>query len=410
MVNVAILGYGTIGSGVYKVINDNNSHVSRRAGDDIRVKYVLDLRDFPGDPVEDILVHDFDVILNDDEVSVVVETMGGVEPAHTFAMQCLLAGKSVCTSNKEVVAKWGFELLQIARENNCNFFFEASVGGGIPIIRPLIGCITADHIKSISGILNGTTNYILTKMSEEGLAFDDVLADAQRKGYAERNPEADIEGYDACRKIAILASLAYERQVNFEDIYTEGISKITGVDFWYANQLYASIKLLGLAKRQNGTVYAMVAPFIVKQDNPLFGVKDVFNAILLDGDMLGEVMFYGQGAGSLPTASAVVADVISAVKNKGRNIPILWRPEKRELGSVDAFETSYLVRVAGLKAADENSDADIKKEVNAAFGEVEFLSGQNGEVAFVTKPMSGADFEKAAENFEVVNRIRIADM
>ena len=410
MVNVAILGYGTIGSGVYKVINDNNSHVSRRAGDDIRVKYVLDLRDFPGDPVEDILVHDFDVILNDDEVSVVVETMGGVEPAHTFAMQCLLAGKSVCTSNKEVVAKWGFELLQIARENNCNFFFEASVGGGIPIIRPLIGCITADHIKSISGILNGTTNYILTKMSEEGLAFDDVLADAQRKGYAERNPEADIEGYDACRKIAILASLAYERQVNFEDIYTEGISKITGVDFWYANQLYASIKLLGLAKRQNGTVYAMVAPFIVKQDNPLFGVKDVFNAILLDGDMLGEVMFYGQGAGSLPTASAVVADVISAVKNKGRNIPILWRPEKRELGSVDAFETSYLVRVAGLKAADESSDADIKKEVNAAFGEVEFLSGQNGEVAFVTKPMSGADFEKAAENFEVVNRIRIADM
>jgi homoserine dehydrogenase len=398
MVNVAILGYGTIGSGVYKVINDNNSHVSRRAGEDIKVKYVLDLRDFPGDPAEDILVHDFDTILNDNEVDIVVEAMGGVEPAHTFAMQSLLAGKSVCTSNKEVVAKYGYELIQIARENNCNFFFEASVGGGIPIIRPLIGCITADHIKSISGILNGTTNYILTKMSEEGLAFDDVLKEAQNKGYAERNPEADIEGYDACRKIAILASLAYERQVNFEDIYTEGITKITCEDFWYANQLHASIKLLGLAKRQNGVVYSMVAPFVVKQDNPLSGVNDVFNAILLDGDMLGEVMFYGKGAGSLPTASAVVSDVISAVKNRGRNIPILWRPEKRELGSVDAFEMPYLVRVSGT---------DIEKEIKDVFGEVKFLVGQNGETAFVTGPMSGADYEKAASGYEVVNRIRI---
>lgn len=398
MVNVAILGYGTIGSGVYKVINDNNSHVSRRAGEDIRVKYVLDLREFPGDPAEDILVHDFDVILNDKEVDVVVEAMGGVEPAHTFAMKSLLAGKSVCTSNKEVVAKYGYELIQAAKDNNCNFFFEASVGGGIPIIRPLIGCITADHIKSISGILNGTTNYILTKMSEEGLAFDDVLKEAQQKGYAERNPEADIEGYDACRKIAILASLAYERQVDFEDIYTEGITKITCEDFEYAEQLDASIKLLGLAKRQNGVVYSMVAPFVVKKDNPLSGVNDVFNAILLDGDMLGEVMFYGKGAGSLPTASAVVSDVISAVKNKGRNVPILWRPEKRNLGSVDAFEMPYLVRVSGT---------DIEKEIKDVFGEVQFLNGKNGETAFVTGPMSGADYEKAASGFEVINRIRI---
>ena len=189
MINVAILGYGVVGSGVYKVINDNNSHVSRRAGDDVRVKYVLDLREFPGDPAEDVLVHDFDVILNDDEVDIIVETMGGVEPAHTFEVKALKAGKSVCTSNKEVVAKWGFELLQLARENNCNFFFEASVGGGIPVIRPLINCITADHVKSISGILNGTTNYILTKMAEEGLAFEDVLKEAQKKGYAEKNPD-----------------------------------------------------------------------------------------------------------------------------------------------------------------------------------------------------------------------------
>ena len=427
MINVAILGYGVVGSGVYKVINDNNSHVSRRAGDDVRVKYVLDLREFPGDPAEDVLVHDFDVILNDDEVDIIVETMGGVEPAHTFEVKALKAGKSVCTSNKEVVAKWGFELLQLARENNCNFFFEASVGGGIPVIRPLINCITADHVKSISGILNGTTNYILTKMAEEGLAFEDVLKEAQKKGYAEKNPEADIEGYDACRKIAILASLAYERQVDYEDIYTEGITKITGIDFWYANQLDASIKLLGLAKRQNGVVYAMVAPFIVKQDNPLYGVCDVFNAILLDGDMLGDVMFYGKGAGSLPTASAVVSDVIEAAKNMGRNIPILWRPEKRQLGSVDVFETSYLVRVSGLKAVDKlketfgnlkdelryerNKEEILQNEVKRVFGNVKFLMGQDGgEVAFVTKPMSGAEFEKAAEDFVVENRIRIVDL
>ena len=419
MINVAILGYGVVGSGVYKVINDNNSHVSRRAGDDVRVKYVLDLREFPGDSAEDVLVHDFDVILNDDEVDIIVETMGGVEPAHTFEVKALKAGKSVCTSNKEVVAKWGFELLQLVRENNCNFFFEASVGGGIPVIRPLINCITADHVKSISGILNGTTNYILTKMAEEGLAFEDVLKEAQKKGYAEKNPEADIEGYDACRKIAILASLAYERQVDYEDIYTEGITKITGIDFWYANQLDASIKLLGLAKRQNGVVYAMVAPFIVKQDNPLYGVCDVFNAILLDGDMLGDVMFYGKGA--------VVSDVVEAAKNMGRNIPILWRPEKRQLGSVDVFETSYLVRVSGLKAVDKlketfgnlkdelryerNKEEILQNEVKRVFGNVKFLMGQDGgEVAFVTKPMSGAEFEKAAEDFVVENRIRIADL
>ena len=264
-------------------------------------------------------------------------------------------------------------------------------------------------------------------MAEEGLAFEDVLKEAQKKGYAEKNPEADIEGYDACRKIAILASLAYERQVDYEDIYTEGITKITGIDFWYANQLDASIKLLGLAKRQNGVVYAMVAPFIVKQDNPLYGVCDVFNAILLDGDMLGDVMFYGKGAGSLPTASAVVSDVIEAAKNMGRNIPILWRPEKRQLGSVDVFETSYLVRVSGLKAADKlkeafgnpkdelryerNKEEILQNEVKRVFGNVKFLMGQDGgEVAFVTKPMSGAEFEKAAEDFVVENRIRIADL
>ena len=398
MINVAILGYGTVGSGVFKVINDNNGHVSRRAGDEVKVKYVLDLREFPGDPVEKVLVHDVETILADDEVNVVVEVMGGEEPAHTFVKRALEAGKSVCTSNKALVAKYGYELLEIAREKNCNFFFEASVGGGIPVIRPLIECLTVDHILEISGILNGTTNYILTKIEDEGLSYETVLREAQKLGYAEKDPTADVEGYDACRKIAILASLAYERQVNYEDIYTEGITKITGADFWYASQIKSSIKLLGLARRQDGIVYAMVAPFIVKKDNPLFGVKDVFNGILFKGDMLGDVMFYGKGAGSLPTASAVVSDVVSAAKNMGKNVPILWRTEKRVLGTVDAFVTPYLVRLKGV---------DIEDDVNAAFGEVEYLQGQDNETAFVTKPMSGADFEAAASGFEVVNRIRI---
>ena len=244
MKNIAILGYGTVGSGVYKIINDNNSHISRRAGEDVKVKYVLDLRDFPGDPVEEVLVHDIDTIIEDKDVDIVVEVMGGVEPAYTFVKRALLAGKSACTSNKELVAKHGAELLQIAADNKVNFFFEASVGGGIPIIRPLIECLTVDHLEEIQGIMNGTTNYILTKMEDEGADFDTVLKDAQDLGYAERNPEADIEGYDACRKIAILSSLAYEKQVDFEDIYTEGITKITTADFDYMKKIGASIKLL----------------------------------------------------------------------------------------------------------------------------------------------------------------------
>ena len=227
MINIAILGYGTIGSGVYKIIKDNNKHIARRAGEDIKVKYVLDLRDFPGDPVEEVLVHDINVILEDKEVDVVVEVMGGVEPAYTFVKKALEAGKDACTSNKELVAAHGAELLETAAANKVNFFFEASVGGGIPIIRPLTECLTVDHIEEIEGIMNGTTNYILTKMETEGADFDTVLKEAQDKGYAEKNPEADIEGYDACRKIAILSSLAYEKQVDFKDIYTEGISKIT---------------------------------------------------------------------------------------------------------------------------------------------------------------------------------------
>lgn len=401
MINVAILGYGTVGSGVYKIINQNNSHISRKAGEEVKVKYVLDLREFPGDPVESVLVHDVDIIMNDEEVDIVVEVMGGVEPAYTFVKKALLAGKSACTSNKELVAKHGAELLKIAAEKKVNFFFEASVGGGIPIIRPLTECLTVDHIEEIQGIMNGTTNYILTKMEDEGADFDVVLKDAQDKGYAERNPEADIEGHDACRKIAILSSLAYEKQVSFEDIYTEGITKITTADFDYVKKIGASIKLLGMARKEGSVVYSIVAPFVIYNDNPLYNVKDVFNAILVKGDMLGDVMFYGKGAGSLPTASAVVSDVVDAIKRRGETADILWSEEKRELGSVDAFETPYFVRVKGNVSQDKLSES---------FGKVDVIDGGDalGETAFITGVMSGSTFTEAAKEYDVINSIRVS--
>ncbi len=399
MKNVAIMGYGTVGSGVYQIIQKNNSHVSRRAGDEVRVKYVLDLRDFPGDPVEEVLVHDVEVILQDPEVEVVVEVMGGTKPAYDFVKRAILAGKSVCTSNKELVAKHGAELLRLAKERNINFFFEASVGGGIPVIRPLSSSLTPDHIEEISGILNGTTNYILTKMTDEGLAFEDVLRDAQEKGYAERNPEADVEGYDACRKIAILASLAYEKQVDYEDIYTEGITAITQEDLTYAKELGGAVKLLGLAKRENGKVVAMVAPFLVSGESPLASVNGVFNAILFHGDNLGDVMFYGKGAGKEATASAVVADVIEAIRKKGRTDEVFWSEEKRVLGSVDAFSTRYLVRIKGT---------DRKEEIEQAFGSVEYLKpAAGGETAFLTGSLSGQAFREAAKSMELISRIRV---
>ncbi|MBQ8730592.1 MAG: homoserine dehydrogenase [Lachnospiraceae bacterium] len=310
MINVAVLGYGTVGSGIVEVINTNKELISNRVGEEINVSYVLDLRDFPGDPVEKILVHDVDVIMNDPTVSIVAEAMGGVEPAFTFAKKAIENGKSFCTSNKELVAKHGAKLIAMAKEKGVNFLFEASVGGGIPIIRPLIHSISPENVVEVSGILNGTTNYILTKMTNEGLDFDSVLKDAQDKGFAERNPEADIEGYDACRKIAILASLAFGAQVDFEDIHTEGISKITDKDIAYAKAMGMAIKLIGSAKNEDGKISAMVAPMLVGPDSSLYAVNDVFNAITVTGNTLSDVMFYGKGAGKLPTASAVVSDII----------------------------------------------------------------------------------------------------
>lgn len=403
MINVAILGYGTVGSGVFEVINTNNHIVSKKAGQEVKIKYVLDLRDFPGDPVTDVLVHDYDVILNDPEVEVIAEVMGGVEPAYTFVKSALMKGKSVCTSNKELVAKHGPELIEIAREHGRNFFFEASCGGGIPIIRPLIECITADDVMEITGILNGTTNYILTKMSKEGLDFDTVLKQAQELGYAERNPAADVEGFDACRKIAILASITYGKNVDFEDIYTEGITKITDVDFKYANKIGYSVKLFGKAKKVDGKFYAYVAPVMIDASHPLFSVNDVFNGIMVKGNVLGDVMFYGSGAGKLPTASAVVSDMVDAIRHLNDNVEIDWSGDNLELTDIKNSEKKFFVRMSG--------DADTQKAaIEKAFGCVNIitLDEVENEFAFVTDTITEAKYEEAASGFNnIITRIRI---
>lgn len=405
MINIAVLGYGTVGSGVVEVIQTNQEIINKHAGQEVNIKYVLDLRDFEGNPIQKILVHDYNVILEDEEVKVVVEVMGGEEPAHRFVKQALESGKSVCTSNKEMVARYGAELIQIARENKVNFLYEASVGGGIPIIRPLISSLTCDDITEVSGILNGTTNYILTKMRNEGLAFETVLQEAQEKGYAERNPEADVEGYDACRKIAILTSLVCGQQIDYEDIYTEGITKITDKDFLYAKALKGSIKLLGTYQRIEGKVYAMVAPVIISEKHPLYHVDDVFNAIFVHGNMLDDAMFYGRGAGKLPTASAVVSDVVDEVKHMGRNIMQIWEPGKLELGNFDDWKHKFLVRIQSEDIDDVNME-----DVKNAFGNVLYVNapGIMNETAFVTEPIAEGVFQEGIQKFEgVLSTIRV---
>ena len=403
MVNIAVLGYGTVGSGVVEVIKTNGVLINQRVGDEIRIKYVLDLRDFPGDPVQEILVHDFDVILNDPEVRIVVEVMGGVEPAYMFVKKCLLAGKSVATSNKALVAKHAAELLSIAREKNINFLFEASVGGGIPIIRPLNSSMTADSIEEITGILNGTTNYMMTKMFYEGADYDEVLKEAQAKGYAERNPEADVEGYDACRKIAILSSLISGHQVDFEDIYTEGITKITKEDMMYAKAMGMTIKLLASSKRQGDCLSAIVAPYLLKKDHPLYNVNDVFNAIFVHGNVLGDAMFYGSGAGKLPTASAVVADVVDAAKHLHRNIMTIWRSTKLKLVPIADTSKQFFVRIKG------NAE-EMKEALENSFGPVEIIrvDGLDGEFGFVTGTMTEKEYAEKAGQFEdILHMIRL---
>ena len=401
MVKVAVLGYGTVGSGIVEVIKTNQDMVNKKAGDEIDVKYILDLRDFPGDPYENLVVHDVEIILNDPEVLVIAEAMGGVEPAYTFTKRALSAGKSVCTSNKELVAKHGAELIELARANKCNYMFEASVGGGIPIIRPLNASLTPERVDGITGILNGTTNYILTKMEKEGSDFDTVLKEAQDKGYAERNPEADVEGYDACRKIAILSSLIYGKNVNFEHIYTEGITKITTNDFAYAKKAGYTIKLLAMSKEVDGKYFAMVTPCMINDQNPLYFVNYVFNGILVHGNTLGNTMYYGAGAGKLPTASAVVSDIIDCVKHLGKTVFCFWDKEELTLSSMDDSVKRFFVRV---------KDADFAK-AKEVFGDVEEIDAQiAGEKGFFTQAMSEKTFkEKSAQVGEIISRIRVEE-
>ena len=402
MAKIAILGYGTVGSGVAEVIDTNRSLIEKRIKDTLEVKYILDLREFSGDPNEDKVVHDVNVILEDPEISIICETMGGNEPAYTFSKKALQAGKSVCTSNKELVANHGAELIALAEKNKCNYLFEASVGGGIPIIRPMNSALTAERVVEISGILNGTTNYILTKMEREGARFEDALKEAQDKGYAERNPEADVEGYDACRKIAILSSLMSGKTVDFKQIYTEGITVVTPADFSYAAKLNMTIKLLAMAKEKEDGYLAAVAPYMITKENPLAGVNDVFNAVFVKGNTLGDSMYYGRGAGKLPTASAVVGDVVECARNFGEHLPCLWEEENFSLKDFSSAKGRFFVRV---NKADE-------AKANELFGSVEkiYLENYPEEFGFMSGEMTEAEFEqKKAQLSGFVSRIRLKD-
>ncbi len=400
MIQVAVLGYGTVGSGVVEVIEKNKEEINKKSGEELNIKYILDLRDFPGDPYEDKVVHDVNRILDDPQVQIVCETMGGLRPAYDFTKRALLAGKSVCTSNKELVAAHGPELIRIAHENKCNYLFEASVGGGIPIIRPLNYSLTAEKIDAITGILNGTTNYILSKMEKEGADFADVLAKAQEKGYAEKNPEADVEGHDACRKIAILSCLMSGKNVRAENIYTEGITGITATDFIYARAMGKTIKLLGKSVNGEDGFYAMVAPFLISREHPLYMVNGVFNAVCVHGNMLGDSMYYGRGAGKLPTASAVVSDVVDCARHIGKVIMCFWDDQEVALADMERMRRRFFVRV----------DAKREREAIAAFGSVSVVEADvSGEFAFVTNEMSEKEFNEKAEAAGIISRIRIEE-
>ncbi len=393
MAKAAVMGFGTVGSGVYEIMTKKD--FTKSAGEDINLKYILDIRDFDDPEVQKILTHDFNDILNDPEVTIVAEVMGGLHPAYEFTKSLLEAGKSVVTSNKELVATYGTELLAIAYEKGVSYLFEASVGGGIPVLSTMINSLGANNINSIAGILNGTTNYILTEMFEKGKDFQEVLKKAQELGYAERNPAADIEGHDACRKIAILASLAWGKFVDYNNIRTEGITEITLDDVKYAEKLDSVIKLIGYADiDDNGRVYAAVSPMIIKKDKPMASVNDVFNAVNVSCDMLGDAMFYGRGAGKLPTASAVVADIIECQKHKTMHT-IFWE----DSGNISMVpygekEVSYMVRTKGeVKGLSEFTKID---------------SVVDGEVAYITPKMPEKEIFDILDKSEgVISYIRM---
>lgn len=402
MVNIAVLGHGVVGSGVIEVLKNNAAAVANRAGEEVQVKYILTRRDYPGCDYAELFVQDFNTILNDQDVSIVVEAMGGVHPAYDYLKASLEAGKSAVTSNKELVAEKGGELLRIAKEHNVNFLFEASVAGGIPIIRPLHQCLAGNEILEIAGILNGTTNFILTKMIRDGMAFDEALALAQANGYAEADPTADIEGYDACRKICILASLAYGSHVYPKDVPTEGITNITPEDVQYAGQEGYVIKLIGRTHRAaDGKIFAMVAPALVPAASQIGNVYDVFNCVLVRGNATDDVVFYGKGAGKLPTASAVVGDIVDCVKAKDTIISLKWN--ESEGGNITDYKKEPVKMYIRCKGT-----ADPAK----VFGEVKMLDSRaNGEFAFFTPELPEGEIDHKLEQLdaEVMGKLRILE-
>ena len=396
MSKIAILGFGVVGSGVYEVIRTNCESITRRCGKKIDIKYILDIRDFDDHPEKNLFTKDFEQILADSEVDIVAEVIGGLKPAYDFTKRALLAGKSVVTSNKELVATHGSELLQIAADKGVSYLFEASVGGGIPIIRPLRQCLAANEITEIMGILNGTTNYILTQMVKEGRDFSDALADAQAKGYAESDPTADIEGHDACRKIAILSSLAYGKQVDCSKIQTEGISKLSLTDVAYADKLGYVIKLIGYSRRCEDKVCVFVSPMLIAKDNPLAGVDDVFNAIMVKGNAIGDAMFYGRGAGKLPTASAVVADIIDIAANGQKN-PLLWADSGEDyIIDINENTESWFIRAA-------SSDKDAVSDI---FPGTSFVS-EGDEIAFITPSLPAGELAEKLSGIALISRIKV---
>ena len=399
MANIAVLGHGVVGSGVLEVLTSHAASIAKRAKEEIRVKYILDLKEFPGLPYSDRFTKDFNVILNDPEVQIVVEVMGGLHPAYDFVKACLENGKSVVTSNKELVAQKGAELLAIAQANNLNFLFEASVGGGIPIIRPISQCLAANDVTEIAGILNGTTNFILTKMIREQMNFEDALKLAQQLGYAERNPSADVEGLDACRKICILSDLAYGDKFDPDQVSCEGITKITLEDVANADKLGCVIKLLGRSVRcEDGTAYAYVAPHLIHKESPLAAVEDVFNAIMIDGNATGEVMFYGKGAGKLATASAVVADMLDSIEHKDNRRRIFWGDgSKNLLRPLDTLQSAWYVRFKGAQ-----------KDVEELLPVESLTEPAEGVFVVQTRKLSTAEMNAAAEKLNARGEVRAA--
>lgn len=402
MAKICIIGFGCVGSGTYEIIKKNCRSIARRAGEEIEVKYIVDIRDFSSHEESHLFTTDFDKVLNDEEVSIVVETMGGTGPAYDYTISALENGKNVVTSNKELVAIKGDELFAIAKAHGVKYFYEASVGGGIPIIRPMITSLSPNEINEITGILNGTTNYILTKMFKESTSFEEALKTAQELGYAERNPAADVEGHDTCKKISILSSMVIGKKVNYEDVHTEGITNITYKDTKYAEKLDCSIKLLGRFRHAGGSYEAVVAPMLVENSNPLAGVEDVFNGIFVNGDMLGDAMFYGRGAGKLPTASAVTADIIEIVKTPAAEFSIPWQPcSEKVIKDYEDIKSSFMVRI---KTSDKHKTLS---DVNSVFGTADALDLFDDEIAFTTGIMAVKELSCKLSQFDVLNTFMI---